>query len=354
MTDKFESAYVPLNNLDEPYPDGQTLHTPEELLDQVPYEPTIDELYAGATAEELRQLGYRSFYSGLVTQLDSAATIDQRISTAKKVMTKEELVLQALGLAIKHVRENHAGNRDGIQLTDRVQNAASYLCAAATNHNPAKNRSLFGYAQTHLDTHILRYERGQSTQISHGDLIRVPRKESRYHAVKRFRGARESILGYPVEPAEILQCSTFTQEDVNAYDKRRITHEPFDMEDEHTLLAAGASPDPADIYCSNDVSGALGLLPDGQRGMLIARLGLNGENSKTTEEIAEEFNVSVRWARNNTSAALRKLREIPDILQIILGEKDPGDVKSAETRNVTPVIQLRPKHPRVGDLAEAS
>lgn len=322
MLSNLESDYVPLNNLDELDYREPPQHT-EYLFDEIPYEPTLEELYADVTPAELQGIARNSFYDGFTDQSQAARKIDYQSLQVKPHKTNQDLVCHSLRMVIAHVRKKHAVERHGVQITDKVQNAALNLVESTPRFDPSSDVSLFGFVKPHLDQSITRYERGASADISHGDIIRVPMNQTAYHRINKLRRGLEYKFRRPLELQEVMQFGTFTQEQFKEYEQCLKTYEPFDEQDETLQAALGYEPDFTEDYLRHaphdGLSTALSLLGEQERYILVARCGLDGHEPKKVEELAQEFSLTHNRIKQIRRTALKKLHAVPRIVNIIEG-----------------------------------
>lgn len=323
---------MPLNNLDMLDLRG-TSNPYEGLLDEPPTELSTEEKYAEATPQELLQLAMAKFYEGYGEE----ATRQKKLATQKRLVknesSSENLVTNNLLFALMCVRRYawHLSQEDTI--ADRIQSAYVGLQKAAEKYDKDAGKFLT-YAKVAIVNTIqnpLHGNRG-GTGVQDSGIIRVPETQSAYHRIKKFRQKLSTKYKRELELEEILDSSAFTVEEIDQYIQASFEHLPFHKVFKEELSGA---ENPSHIMANHDPLAdpeqilehsahghaqiLLRLLSENEATVLLAHLGLDGEEPKSLQEIANERGYSRHYAWCIKTKALAKLGEVANALAILEG-----------------------------------
>ena len=229
---------------------------------------------------------------------------------------KERMVEANLRLVV-HVAKRFQRADHGLTLPDLVQEGTFGLLRAVEKFDHRRGHRFSTYAVIWIRQSI---GRAISQQ---GRMIRLPP-----HVGRRLRELDQverrllGELGRAPLPAELAEALDWQPEEVlQARELRRTTlslHEPVGDEDGVELGAlipqdAAAAPDARaeSAALRAEVRAALGRLPERERGVMLARYGLDQEPA-TVSETARRLGLRAGDVRRLEAIALRKLRAAPE------------------------------------------
>jgi RNA polymerase sigma factor (sigma-70 family) len=232
---------------------------------------------------------------------------------------EQNLVIGAALWVLRQVRENHAFPSTSHTLSDTYQNAFYLMCHSLTTYDPDKS-SLITYVNEHFDSQVSRPMRGLSPDINDGDIIRIKssgeKGQANYYKIKARLQKLQVKFEQPIEVDDLCDFGV-SEDEIIDYKKHLKNHEPLHASVEaHTLPDTDPSTNPEESIIStthtNGINEALGCL--NEREKIILRKRLAGDN---LADIALGFGITSERVRQLEQEAYRKLREIPDIVDII-------------------------------------
>lgn len=354
----WQDVIVPYNNLDlldergTPGPDVEI----QGLLNGLQAMPTLDERYADATPEELGAIARASFFEGYGQYL---ASIPEHRTTPVLnrlgLLTPDQLAINSLLYFGGKLGKEYRKYNPNATMMDRVQNANVHIVERAKDFDISKGVGLIPIINPFFIRRVKRAERGgdgekQGYLVSDGPLIRIPqdRGNQAYHQLEAFHRSLEGVYGRKIPFDEFGDLGKVPPYELRHYKKYKIEHIPFhrlveaENRDEavdftqETIVDDGSPPDPFEVtaQASHDgLKNALQLLDEKERQIITARFGLDGHSPETRAQLADDFNVCYERIRQIEAAALKKLKLIPDIIDIInevIEPPDPVSLRPAE------------------------
>lgn len=314
----------PLNNLDEL--EHRTSADPyanlfDEYVGEDPdqYEPTTEERFAEATPDELRQLAFDIFFDGSYEHQRGIIEVAKNSSRT----AGQQLVLDAAKWVAGYAMGKHRTPSPHLQMVDRLQNALVYTTGANRTYSPDKGGGLVQFILPHLAGRIRYTEKGASTFINEGPIIRVPESQQKYHRIASYKLGIEALIRshLPVEDLSYL-----SPEEIAYYKQIHVTHEPLvDNLEAMQIVDIDPAINPEEMALSdvqhNGVNDVLGLLPEKPKAIIEDHYGIGSRNNevpRSLEEIGKSRGLTRERIRQIERAGLDKLTR-PGIRHVING-----------------------------------
>lgn len=310
-----------------PYYEHTTLG---EKGDEIPaiehlYEPTLEEVYADATPEELENLTKAAFYDGYWQYFDSLP--NKKSLWIRRLDDKERLVLGSVRILAQYVHRNYGLPRPELSILERVQAANRHSINTTTKYKAGLGNFNSFILGKFLDREITREEEIGEKGLFSGGLIRVKTEGYNYHGLVYLKQVIDFKVGRILDLEEFKQFLNNPEEEIEFFAKH---YNLIDRLEEHPELEDLADEDntidpEAVALCDIDgVESALGLLNMRQKRILSARLGLDGSEPQTLEELRalQEPPVTRERIRQIEAEALERLSSTLNIREIISGEKE--------------------------------
>lgn len=316
------------------------------FFDESPDDLTLDEIYAGASEEELAQLAETAFRQDAYDyQAALPKYVNHRVIKGVGWTDTSDIIENSLRYVVHLVIKRRAARTDRLSLLDRMQNGNIGLVEAAISYDKEMDVSLIAYANPNLLNKITRAESGtrmESDQaVIQGDLIRVRNPNNPYHRVRDVHEVLNGRFGRELDLSELCDLSDFTADELAEYADRRKQfvsfHRILDEDGEPIERFAGGYTDDeafdpyeriADRVITAGHIGARKALSylhsDVQRAVVAARLRLGepGQEPLEFKEIAAQLGCSHQNAQQVYAAAIERLRSISRIREIISGPPD--------------------------------
>lgn len=318
----------PLNNLDlfdhRPAPESMDV-----IFDEYPYEPTLEEIYADYTPEELRDLACKSFYDEGLRGYWRKLPPVQEVDRMEGITPEQRLVLGSARLMVLVLMRDHKSriNLDA-QMADRIQNANLYAVAKAGKHDGKHGSLLYDFIQPHFKQ-IYRSENGNVPAINHGHLIRIKNvmDSQVYRGVRSLYDACKYKYGEFVEIDDIADLmKSANPELIEKYKEINIELIPLSANvPNEQITDEDPSINPENFLNdkSQGVEAALSLLSKKQRIIVERRFGLNGNEPEDARDIARRDGTSVSGVYGYLRGAINILASTQDIRDIIDGIIEP-------------------------------
>ncbi len=300
---------------------GRTTNPYDRVWDDVPYEPTLEELSADASPEELDNLTYTAFWDGASNYAHRLPRYEK--INKSRIQTEQKLVLGIVRLLLKHVYSKHSLPCPEVSVSDRIQNANLYAIGRAPKYDSAKGVSFAGYVKSRLSQRIRGWEQGAEADLHQGDIIRVPVHNVSYYRVRNFKRAVEKRFDRTVESKEIQYFANFTDEEIAEYEKCRHEHFPLHTVTEvKDLVDEDPTVNPEAFAFTRmpktGLTAVLDMLEEKSKDVVVGRIGLKGE-VKTLRQLAKDAGVSRQAANNRYLSAVKKLRATANIIELVQG-----------------------------------
>jgi len=314
----------------------------EELWDEVPAELTLDEKYADATDEELKQLSVKAFHDGFHSYKQALKRLtDSKPPYSQGADTRDtnDLIERVLPFVAWRISRKHMLRDQEVSVMDRIQNGNLYVVNAAQSYDANQEASFVAMFDNLLDDYIMRPERGgihitSSSPISQSGLIRGPSAKNPYYRVKRVLEGKSKHFSRQLEVEELLDLTEFTERDIETYKDHSIEHVPLHdieaLERESGVAFSEEFIDHDPAVSPHDaldrktvrpiIDESLDALAPKERAAIRAHTGLDGNDGLTMKETAVELGTSIRDARYQYSHALQKLRALSSIKVFEIGK----------------------------------
>jgi RNA polymerase sigma factor (sigma-70 family) len=282
------------------------------LTDDLGRAPTDDELREwldGPTGEALK----RHYWAWI--PLDAK---ELEITRLKAPMARETLIRHNLRLVVSIAKKYRSS---GLPLIDLIQEGNIGLMTAVERYDPK-----LGYRFSTYATFWIRQAIGRAV-ANLSRTIRVPvHMHDLISKVRRTEAQLEQQYGRPATDQEVADYLEMEVEKVeqarSAIPRTSSLDKPIGEDGESTI--GDLLPDPAsDQVVEEAVSSAirdqirrsLECLTDRERGVVVLRFGLGGQQPQTLAEIADHYGISRERVRQIEKEALAKLRK-SDLIEL--------------------------------------
>ncbi|MCX2979597.1 sigma-70 family RNA polymerase sigma factor [Halieaceae bacterium IMCC14734] len=288
-------------------------------------------LTVGVGVIMLRQLGFQlndptadalqlwlPQWRSLPARVDSKLACNLHFSVMRYLSCRDRLVVHNTRLAVKLARDNQ---QRSVALADLVQNGMAGLVRAAEKYDYRTGFRFTTYAYNWINQYIQRACAGNGSLIKYP--AHVQQEVNHLHRVRMDYRENNGVEPGLETLAKLAQMSI-----KNVVRLRQLTNmtvsmdEPVFDDSEGSLEAM--LPDPtsevpvalAEQQMLNRLIGKrLAQLTELEQKIIRGRWGLDGYETLTLAQMAEQLSVSREWVRQVEKTALSKLREDPKLMQ---------------------------------------
>ncbi len=243
-------------------------------------------------------------------ELDLAQKIYHKGAQAKQA--RSQMIRQNLRLVIS-IAKRYANI--GLPFSDLVEEGNIGLMRAVDKFNYKKGYRLSTYASWWIKQAIMRALSNQ------GKTIRVP--VYLYDIISKYRKVKDGLtqkLGRAPTRKEISDAMELPIRKVKEVERiasqPSSLNAPISLDGSAELIdivqdenATHATENIQEAFTSQRIEGLLGLVDEREREILALRFGLHGEEPKTLEETAKQFNITRERVRQIEVVALKKIRD---------------------------------------------
>lgn len=243
-------------------------------------------------------------------------TVKEEVKLARRIKRGDEearaiMVRSNLRLVVKIARDY---SNYGLPLLDLISEGNIGLMKAVERFDPKKGGKLSTYAAWWIKQSIKRALANQSKTI------RLPvHLVDKIAKLRRVSAQMTEELGREPSDEELAEEVGMAVAKVSALKSAAIRPTSLDQplgDDDNTalgdIIGDEDAEDPYEVLMDKDlreeVGGLLDVLDDRERKIINSRFGLDGQKTKTLEEVGEKFGVTRERIRQLQNIALRKLR----------------------------------------------
>jgi RNA polymerase sigma factor (sigma-70 family) len=254
----------------------------------------------------------------LPARVDSKLACNLHFSVLRYLSCRDRLVLHNTRLAVKIARDNQQRT---VALSDLVQNGMAGLVRAAEKYDFRTGFRFSTYAYNWINQYI------QRACAGNGSLIKYPAHvQQEVNHLHRLRLSYREQHGFEPSLEKLAALADMAVKDVLRL--RQLTNmtvsldEPVYDDNESSLEAMLPDPDSGAAVAITEqhllnrlIGKRLALLTELEQKIIRGRWGLDGHETLTLAQMAEQLSVSREWVRQVEKTALGKLKEDPKLLQ---------------------------------------